>query len=69
MRKKTTIRRAGRNVNAKQKRPRVKMIATFGDLENYLENLDGRLFSDMAALERVRARKKRANGSCRLQAI
>jgi predicted CopG family antitoxin len=36
-------------------------LRTFGDLEKYLETLEGPLFSDMAALERVRARKKRAN--------
>ena len=36
-------------------------LNTFGDLEKYLGNLDGPLFSDMAALERIKARKKRAN--------
>jgi len=36
-------------------------LGTFGDLEKYLENLEGPLFSDMTALERVKARKKRAN--------
>jgi hypothetical protein len=36
-------------------------LGTFGDLEKYLENLEGSLFSDMSALERVKARKKRAD--------
>jgi len=36
-------------------------IETFGDLEKHLENLEGPLFSDMDALRRVRARKKRLN--------
>lgn len=36
-------------------------LGTFGDLEKYLDNLEGPLFSDMAALERVKARKKRAH--------
>lgn len=36
-------------------------LTTFGDLENYLENLEGPLFSDTVALERLKARKKRQN--------
>jgi len=36
-------------------------LNTFGDLEKYLQDLEGPLFSDMAALERIKARKKRAN--------
>jgi predicted CopG family antitoxin len=36
-------------------------LGTFGDLEKYLDNLEGPLFSDMSALERVKARKKRAH--------
>ena len=36
-------------------------LGTFGDLEKYLDNLEGPLFSDMSALERVKARKKKAN--------
>jgi hypothetical protein len=36
-------------------------IETFGDLEEHLDNLQGALFSDMAALRRVSARKKRLN--------
>jgi hypothetical protein len=36
-------------------------IQTFGDLQKHLENLQGPLFSDMDALRRVRARKKRLN--------
>ncbi len=36
-------------------------IRTFGDLEKYLDNLEGPLFSDMEALRRVRARKSKAN--------
>ena len=36
-------------------------IETFGDLEKHLENLNGPLFSDMEALRRIRARKKRLN--------
>lgn len=36
-------------------------LGTFGDLEKYLHNLEGPLFSDMSGLERVKARKKRAN--------
>ena len=33
-------------------------IETFGDLEEHLQNLEGPLFSDMAALRRVKLRKK-----------
>ena len=36
-------------------------IRTFGDLEKYLEHLEGPLFSDMTALRRVKARKARSN--------
>jgi predicted CopG family antitoxin len=36
-------------------------LGTFGDLEKYLQNLEGPIFSDMSALERAKARKKRAN--------
>jgi len=32
-------------------------IKTFGDLERYLENSEGPLFSDMKALRRLRDRK------------
>lgn len=32
-------------------------IKTFGDLERYLDNLEGPLFADMEALRRVKARK------------
>jgi len=36
-------------------------LRTFGDLEKYLENLEGPLFSDLNALRRVKARKTRSN--------
>jgi predicted CopG family antitoxin len=36
-------------------------IRTFGDLEKYLDELDGPLFSDMKALDRIKARKKKSN--------
>jgi predicted CopG family antitoxin len=36
-------------------------IQTFGDLEKHLKNLEGPLFSDMEALRRIKARKKRLN--------
>ena len=36
-------------------------IKTFGDLERHLEHLKGPLFPDMAALRRIRARKRRSN--------
>ena len=36
-------------------------IRTFGDLEKHLENMEGPLFTDMAALRRIRARKLRSN--------
>jgi hypothetical protein len=39
------------------KRPAPSRIKTFGDLEKYLDNLEAPLFSDMAALRRVKARK------------
>ncbi len=35
-------------------------IRTFGDLEKYLENLDGPLFTDMEALRRIKARRLRS---------
>jgi hypothetical protein len=41
--------------------PKRPQIRTFGDLEKFLNSDDRPLFSDMAALERVRDRKKRAN--------
>ena len=36
-------------------------IRTFGDLEKFLEETEGPLFSDMEALKRVRERKAKAN--------
>jgi predicted CopG family antitoxin len=36
-------------------------IETFGDLENYLQQLEGPLFSDLDALRRLRARKRKLN--------
>ena len=36
-------------------------LRTFGNLEKYLENLEGPLFSDLNALRRVKARKTRSN--------
>ena len=36
-------------------------IETFGDLERHLDNLEGPLFSDMAALRQLRAKKQRSN--------
>jgi|GraSoiStandDraft_59_1057299.scaffolds.fasta_scaffold500636_2 hypothetical protein len=36
-------------------------IKTFGELEKYLQHLEGPLFSDMPALRRVKATKREAN--------
>ncbi len=36
-------------------------IQTFGDLERHLENIDGPLFTDFDRLEKLIARKQRAN--------
>ncbi len=36
-------------------------LSSFGDLEKYLDNIEGPLFSDMSALERVKERKKKAS--------
>lgn len=36
-------------------------IRTFGSLEKHLDQVDGQLNADFEALERVRARKRRAN--------
>jgi len=36
-------------------------IKTFGDLERRLENVQGPLFPDRAALRRIRAKKRRSN--------
>jgi predicted CopG family antitoxin len=38
-------------------------IRTFGDLEKHLENLEGPLNLDFAALERIRKRKRKQNGA------
>ncbi len=36
-------------------------IRTFGDLESHLQNLEGPVVVDHAALERLRERKRKAN--------
>ena len=38
-------------------------IRTFGDLERHLENLEGPVNVDFAALDRIRKRKQRANSA------
>ncbi len=38
-------------------------IRTFGDLEKHLANAEGPLFSDMNALQRVKARRRRTNAN------
>lgn len=53
--------RSGESFSEVVKRLAPPPIETFGDLERHLDNIEGPLFSNMAALRRVKARKQRAN--------
>ena len=56
-------RRGGESFSRVVKRLAPPPIKTFGDLEVFLEQLDGPLFSDLETLKRIRLRRSRKNNA------
>ena len=53
--------KAGESFSDVVKRLAPPPIRTFGDLERLLERVDGPIFSDMKALQRLKGKKSRSN--------